>query len=131
MLQASRSFRSFTTALTLAVPLLCGAVALCNAAEQPDGATLYQKHCASCHPDGSKLKLDVPLHNSLRTPPLGMPSFGQEKLSDRDVQAIGTYLRPGVSAAPPKEPAPQAPAGPSKPSKEKKSWMKGFGTSDL
>lgn len=131
MLHAVHSRRTFATALTLAVLHSCGAVALCNAAEQPDGAALYQKHCASCHPDGSKLKLEIPLLKSIRTPPPGMPSSGQEKLSDRDVQAIAQYLRPGASVAPKTEPAPQVPAKPSKPSKEKKSWMKGFGTSDL
>jgi len=129
MLQAAHSPRSFATALTMAVLLLCGAVTLCNAAEQPDGAALYQKHCVSCHPDGSRLRLDSPLLNSLRTPPSGMPSFGQEKLSDLDARAIGEYLRPGAPAAPKTEP--QAPAKAGKPSKDKKSWMKGFGTSDL
>jgi len=122
--------RSFTASLTMAVLLVCGAAALCTAAERPDGAELYQKHCVSCHPDGSKLKLDIPLLGTLRTPPVGMPAFGPEKLTDRDVQAIGEYLRPGAPAAPKTEPAPQAPAKAGKSSKEKKSWMKGFGTAD-
>ena len=131
MLKAPHSPQFFATTLSLTVLLVCGAATLCNATEQPDGAVLYQKHCSQCHPGGSKLKLDIPLLNSIRTPPPGMPSYGQEKLSDRDVQAIGAYLRPAASAAPKTEPEPQPPAKPSKPSKEKKSWMKGFGTSDL
>jgi len=115
----------------MAILLLCGAVALCNADEQPNGAALYQKHCVICHPDGSKLRSDISLLNGIRRPPPGMPPFEQEKLSDRDVRAIGEYLRPGTPAAPKTEPAPQAPAEAGKPSKEKKSWIKGFGTSDL
>ena len=122
--------RSVTVSLTMAVLFVCCAAVLCTAAGRPDGAALYQKHCVSCHPDGSKLKLDIPLLGTLRTPPVGMPAFGQEKLSDRDVQAVGEYLRPGAPGAPKTEPAPQAPAKAGKSSKEKKSWMKGFGTSE-
>ena len=113
--------------------LLCGSVAPRNAAAQTDGAALYQKHCAGCHQDGSKLKLAVPLLNSLRVPPTGMPLFSEDKLPDCDVRAIGEYLRPGSQqpAAQKAEPERKTPAKEGKSLKEKKPWLKGFGTSDL
>lgn len=129
-----RTSRSLSAALIIAAFLLCGA------AERPDGATLYQKHCSACHPDGSKLKLDEPLVESLRQPFPGMPLFGKDRLSDSEVDAIASYLLNSPSAATPPAaqppalpktgPGPQPPAKPRKPSKEKKAWMKGFGTAD-
>lgn len=134
MQQANDSSRLFPSVLIMAVLLLlCSAAAPRNAVAQTDGAALYHKHCAGCHHEGSTLKLADPLLHSVRVPPPGMPLFDEEKLSDRDVRTIGEYLRPGSQqpAAKKAEPERKASAKAGKPYQEKKSWMKGFGTSDL
>lgn len=108
----------------------------CLGADQPNGAAIYQKHCAVCHPDSSKMNLEKPLADLLENPPPGMPAFRSDKLSARELDALAFYL-PGrlpvakrPDAQPKAKPAPEPAEKPAKP-RENKSWMKGFGTSDL
>ena len=86
--------RYIRAALLLITCLLFIDISLCRAASQKDGAALYLKHCIHCHPEASTLKMSEALIDSLRTPPLGMPAYSEDKLSDADVQALGEYIRP-------------------------------------
>ncbi len=137
--------RHFFSAAAIAALLLTGFGYPAFAAEQTDGAALYQKHCAACHPDGAKLKPINSLINALRTPPIGMPTFGEDRLDHQAVEMIGAYLQVPVAEEPraaqkpdvqqdpepATKPAQDAPAKPRKSLEQRKSWLKGFGTSGL
>lgn len=126
-MQPLLSFRFFVLALATAA-CLSGPAIRCLAADQPDGAALYRKHCASCHPEEKNVDLSTQLIDRLRLPFVGMPTFGPEKLSDDEVRAIDTYLQLTRAAAQEPEEGPKAPPKPRRSPKEKKSWMRGFGT---
>ena len=80
----------------LLVPLaLVALIATPCSAEERDGAQLYRKHCSLCHADASRLRSEE-LMNDIRMPPPGMPAFGDDKLSDEDVQAIADFVRFGA-----------------------------------
>jgi hypothetical protein len=79
--------------LILAACLLFLAASPCGAASQREGAALYRKHCSVCHREASKLARSGDLVESLRNPPVGMPAYSEDKLSDADVHALREYIR--------------------------------------
>ncbi len=62
------------------------------AAQAPNGAELYKKHCSACHPDATRLS-DSHIVEIMRNPPSPMPTFDKDKVSDRDADAIADYIR--------------------------------------
>ncbi len=62
------------------------------AAQAPNGAELYKKHCSACHPDATRLS-DSRIVETMRNPPSPMPIFDKDKVSDRDAEAIADYIR--------------------------------------
>ena len=77
----------------LIVLVLYGIVpGVCIGSSQDDGAKLYKKHCISCHPDDHKLRSSRDIIFLMRNPPVVMPVFGVEKLSDYDAQAIADFI---------------------------------------
>lgn len=89
--------------------------ALFATASPDDGAMLYRKHCTGCHPDPAALKSTENLAELLRQPPVAMPAFDTERLSDSSVVAIENFMRQrrnaGETAAPAAAPEPIAPTG--------------------
>jgi hypothetical protein len=141
--------------LIMAVLFGPGAVSLCSAESHTDGSSLYRKHCLACHPRALKALTYEDLRASVRQPPMGMPAFSEEKLSDLELRSIGESLFPAVpkdrkasqleaartdppAAAIDTEPAVQAsvPAvsgaerlpGSRSTAKEKREWLRSFGT---
>ncbi|MDP9071093.1 MAG: c-type cytochrome [Actinomycetota bacterium] len=71
-----------------------------------EGGELYQAHCASCHQwagsggallggiESPSLKEVTPLQTAeaIRSGPVGMPTFGEEVLSDEQVNSIVRYV---------------------------------------
>ncbi len=101
--------RSFTQTLVATAILWAGGAAPGDAASHRDGATLYRKHCALCHPETTRLRMADDLMETLRMPPPGMPAFSEEKLSDADVKALGEHVRPAAGKVAPPEGALIAP----------------------
>lgn len=79
----------------------------------------------------------------VRTPPPGMPAYGEDKLSDLDVQAISKHLFFTASGEPPAasvlKPIAQEPARTgsgvenprtSRSAREKRAWLRSFGTTE-
>jgi mono/diheme cytochrome c family protein len=62
------------------------------AAGTPNGAALYKKHCAMCHPSAAKLT-GTRIVELMRYPRQGMPTFGNDKISDSGAGAIAEYVR--------------------------------------
>ena len=87
-------------ALFLITVLLLVDVSPCRAASQKGGAALYRKHCSYCHPKASTLRMSKDLLGIVRMPPLGMPAFSEDKLSNADVQTLGEYIRPAGGKVP-------------------------------
>ncbi len=56
------------------------------------GEYLFKKHCSGCHHDPSKLRRVADLASSMRNPPAAMPQFGNDKISDINVQEIADYI---------------------------------------
>jgi hypothetical protein len=95
----------------------CGNVSLCGAAAENDGAQLFGKYCAVCHPQAPRVGPSDDILGRVRMPPPGMPAFGEDKLSDREARAIEAYLKAGAPVEPtaPERTAPQPEAAPVKP----------------
>ncbi|MHB8845039.1 MAG: c-type cytochrome [Nitrospirota bacterium] len=128
-----------------ALVIACCDVSLCSAAAQSDGAALYRKHCSTCHPQALTTGSTADLFGIVRTPPPGMPAYGEDKLSDLDVRAIGEYLFPAASGEPPAaasalRPMAQEPArtgsgtanrsSSSRSARKKRAWLRSFGTTE-
>jgi len=140
----ARSVRRFGALLAAALVLVLGAEAPSDAGQQAEGAELFQKHCLACHPGKLKTLTYGDLVDSVRTPPIGMPAFNEQKLSDEQVRAIGDHLyqtasgkqQAGRLEAALAEPKPDpeeafAETGQERPRrslKERKAWLRGFGT---
>jgi hypothetical protein len=95
--------------------------AVCAAGSPVDGAALYRKHCAGCHPAAAAFKSAENIVSLLREPPAAMPAFGTGRLSEREAQAVDDFIRHGdqnagkateAAAAPP--PATVAVAAPAR-----------------
>jgi mono/diheme cytochrome c family protein len=62
------------------------------AADAPNGAALFRKHCSLCHPSAAMMT-GRRIVKLMRYPPPGMPTFNNDKLSDSDAAAIADYIR--------------------------------------
>lgn len=77
--------------------------------EKIDGAKEFQKHCASCHPDGGNIvnsaktlkkatleangvKTWKDIVAKMRNPGPGMTKFEKKDVSDREAKAIADYI---------------------------------------
>jgi cytochrome c5 len=133
--------------------LVCAA-APAAAGSSHDGAVLFQKHCLSCHTRPIATGTFESLLRDTRTPPVGMPAFGEEKLTDDEVLAIAEHLFPeareqdahsapkdgriqaraeaanvGPEDAGTARSAPQESSeAPRRTLKQRKAWLRGFGT---
>ena len=58
----------------------------------PQGEYLFKKHCSGCHRDPAKLKQVEHIASRMRNPPVSMPQFGKEKISDIDAGEIADYI---------------------------------------
>lgn len=97
----------------LSVGLFCffafSAGDLAQAASQTNGETLFKTHCASCHPNGGNIvkptrtlskkdrdksgfKTENDIIKYMRTPDEEMPTFGENKLPNKDAKAIAGYI---------------------------------------
>lgn len=65
------------------------------------GERAFMKHCNQCHPEGAggigpainnKPLPRIAIHTQIRLGAGEMPSFGEEHLSDEEVEAITAYL---------------------------------------
>jgi len=86
--------KAFLLFLTLNLVTLAAAISGPSAAEI-NGAALYKKHCANCHPHADKLKTETyfEIIESMRNPPPSMPSFEDYKISDIEASAIASYVQ--------------------------------------
>lgn len=81
------------------------------AAKEGSGELLFKKHCATCHPNISKLKSAKNIVTRMRNPLPFMPTFDEAKISNEDAKEIEIYvLNPvrgsgNVKAATSKRPA--------------------------
>jgi mono/diheme cytochrome c family protein len=82
-----------------AVLLLAAALAACGGAEEPTGAMLFARHCASCH--GPEGRGDGPAAAALSTPPadltqlaLDVPELMKRIDGSRTIRAHGTAAMP-------------------------------------
>lgn len=74
-----------------------------------EGAALFKKHCAVCHPDGgniinakktlsrkslegSNIRTAEDIVNKMRNPGPGMTKFTEERISDEDAKKIADYI---------------------------------------
>ena len=132
-----------------------GTVSLGAADQDLDGAALFEKHCLSCHARPLTSGTFDSLLRDTRTPPLGMPAFDEDKLTDKEVQAIAEHLFPaapkergpsplaagragkttdaavtgkGDQKAAPENTANGSSEEPRRTLKERKAWLRGFGT---
>jgi cytochrome c553 len=62
------------------------------AVSAPSGAELYKKHCSTCHPNATRMP-NKRIVETMRNPRSIMPTFDQDKVSDRDADAIADYIR--------------------------------------
>jgi mono/diheme cytochrome c family protein len=72
-----------------------------DTAEERRGEVVFMRHCHSCHPGGAgglgPSLNDKPLPKALvkaqvRNGLGAMPAFGDEKISDEDLEALGAYV---------------------------------------
>ncbi|MDA8086080.1 MAG: c-type cytochrome [Nitrospiraceae bacterium] len=97
-----------------AVPVMLvflAAIALSSAAfaKGPSGKALFEKNCASCHPNGGNMdnpaytlhKKDLQKHGvdsvkgivgKMRHPGPGMPAFSKEMIPDSQAKEIARYI---------------------------------------
>jgi mono/diheme cytochrome c family protein len=61
-----------------------------------NGAAMYKKHCSACHPNAAKMS-GVRIVEIMRYPPPAMPTFDNDKISDRDADVISHYIRLQIS----------------------------------
>jgi mono/diheme cytochrome c family protein len=72
-----------------------------DTAAERRGEVVYMRHCHSCHPGGAaglgpslndkplpKVLVKAQVRNGLGA----MPAFGEEKISDDDLEALGAYV---------------------------------------
>jgi mono/diheme cytochrome c family protein len=58
----------------------------------PQGEYLFKKHCSGCHRDPARLKQVEDIASQMRNPPVSMPQFGKDKISDIDAGEIADYI---------------------------------------
>jgi mono/diheme cytochrome c family protein len=72
-----------------------------DTAEERRGEVVYMRHCHSCHPGGAAglgpSLNDKPLPKALVKTQVrkglgAMPAFGEEEISDDDLEALGAYV---------------------------------------
>jgi len=107
MMKTWGKFGVFVVSVGLAIP-----AAGLYAAEQKEskGATLFQQHCAVCHPAGGNIikpaltlhKKDLESHGvktaadivgKMRNPGPGMTRFDAKTISDKDAKEIAEYIQ--------------------------------------
>jgi mono/diheme cytochrome c family protein len=57
------------------------------------GPELFDKHCAGCHRDASKINLDEDIVDFIRFPNSPMPAFDASKISDKEARLIADYIK--------------------------------------
>ena len=62
------------------------------AEDASNGVALFRKHCSLCHPCAAKMTGEH-IVILMRYPPPGMPTFNNDKLSNKDATAIADYIR--------------------------------------
>jgi mono/diheme cytochrome c family protein len=82
------------TLFMLALIFMCASVAVSvESSYESRGSVLFKKHCSGCHRDAAKIKLDVNIIEFLRDPIPPMPSFNNDKISDKDAQLIANFIK--------------------------------------
>ena len=61
-----------------------------------NGTAMYKKHCSVCHPSAARMS-GARIVEIMRYPPPAMPTFDNDKISDRDADAIANYIRLQIS----------------------------------
>jgi mono/diheme cytochrome c family protein len=62
------------------------------AANAPNGAELFKKHCSMCHPIAAVMR-DSRIVEIMRNPKQDMPNFDAKNISDKDASAIADYIK--------------------------------------
>jgi mono/diheme cytochrome c family protein len=64
-----------------------------TSAYQSNGAALFQRYCSGCHRQITRFKPETDFIMIMRNPPLPMPAFPPDRISESDAKAIAEYIQ--------------------------------------